>query len=42
MFVSGLTLQERPGAKKRYDAAGPEGEGQHQRQERSGSGEGLV
>lgn len=25
MFVSGLTLQERPGAKKRYDKAGPEG-----------------
>jgi Protein of unknown function (DUF1295) len=27
MFVSGLTLQERPGAKKKYEASGPEGEG---------------
>ncbi len=27
LFVSGLTLQERPGAKKKYEASGPEGEG---------------
>lgn len=26
MFVSGLTLQERPGAKKKYDADGPDGQ----------------
>ena len=25
MFVSGLTLQERPGAKKKYEADGPDG-----------------
>lgn len=27
LFVSGLTLQERPGAKKKYEADGPDGEG---------------
>lgn len=27
LFVSGLTLQERPGAKKKYDKDGPDGEG---------------
>ena len=27
MFVSGLTLQERPGAKKKYEKDGPDGEG---------------
>ena len=27
MFVSGLTLQERPGAKKKYEADGPDGPG---------------
>lgn len=26
LFVSGLTLQERPGAKKRYEAGGPQWE----------------
>jgi steroid 5-alpha reductase family enzyme len=26
MFVSGLTLQERPGAKKKYERAGPDGD----------------
>ena len=26
MFVSGLTLQERPGAKKKYEKSGPDGE----------------
>jgi steroid 5-alpha reductase family enzyme len=26
MFVSGLTLQERPGAKKKYEKAGPDGD----------------
>lgn len=26
MFVSGLTLQERPGAKKKYEASGPDGQ----------------
>lgn len=26
LFVSGLTLQERPGAKKRYEASGPQGD----------------
>ena len=30
MFVSGLTLQERPGAKKKYEADGPNGPGWQQ------------
>lgn len=32
MFVSGLTLQERPGAKKKYEADGPDGAGWKQYQ----------